>query len=177
MATQEIVNIGTLPNDGEGDPLRVAFAKINNNFSNLFSTATSTLESITTTNIANQVIWEIPTTQFTQGTFQVRSGASSTNDSQGINISAQITNDLADVKWTGYATTFNGNAVTTYNMDVYGGNVRLLVTPLVSDIIQHFISSTVSYLEVGELGLLLELDGFPVGYVMGTEGNIDITTE
>ncbi len=29
MATQEIINIGTLPNDGEGDPLRVAFAKIN----------------------------------------------------------------------------------------------------------------------------------------------------
>ena len=29
---QEIINIGTLPNDGEGDPLRVAFGKINNNF-------------------------------------------------------------------------------------------------------------------------------------------------
>ena len=25
--TQEIINIGTTPNDGEGDPLRTAFAK------------------------------------------------------------------------------------------------------------------------------------------------------
>ena len=29
---QEIINIGALPNDGSGDPLRVAFQKINNNF-------------------------------------------------------------------------------------------------------------------------------------------------
>ena len=35
----EIVIIGALPNDGSGDPLRVAFGKINNNFANLFSTA------------------------------------------------------------------------------------------------------------------------------------------
>lgn len=36
--TQEIINVGTLPNDGTGDPLRTAFDKINNNFSNIFST-------------------------------------------------------------------------------------------------------------------------------------------
>ena len=35
----EIINIGTSPNDGSGDPLRVAFDKINNNFANLSSTA------------------------------------------------------------------------------------------------------------------------------------------
>ena len=34
--SQEIINIGTLPNDGSGDPLRVAFQKINNNFTQLF---------------------------------------------------------------------------------------------------------------------------------------------
>jgi len=31
------INVGTLPNDGTGDPLRAAFEKINNNFSNLVS--------------------------------------------------------------------------------------------------------------------------------------------
>ena len=30
----EPINIGVLPNDGSGDPLRVAFEKINNNFAN-----------------------------------------------------------------------------------------------------------------------------------------------
>ena len=43
--TQEIINIGAQPNDGEGDPLRTAFAKINNNFTQLFSTEFSTSEA------------------------------------------------------------------------------------------------------------------------------------
>jgi hypothetical protein len=35
--TQEVIDIGTAPNDGLGDPLRTAFAKTNNNFSQLFA--------------------------------------------------------------------------------------------------------------------------------------------
>lgn len=34
---QEIINIGTAPNDGSGDPLRISFTKTNNNFSQLFA--------------------------------------------------------------------------------------------------------------------------------------------
>lgn len=34
---QRIINIGTLPNDRSGDPLRVAFEKINSNFTELFN--------------------------------------------------------------------------------------------------------------------------------------------
>ena len=38
MATsQEIINVGTVANDGQGDPLRLAFTKTNNNFSTLFA--------------------------------------------------------------------------------------------------------------------------------------------
>ena len=174
---QEIINIGTLPNDGEGDPLRVAFGKINNNFSNLFATATSTLESITIGTSANQVIWQTPVTEFTQGKFQIRSGNPSNNDSQNITISAQILNNLTQVKWTGYATTINGNAIATYDMDVSGGNVRILTTPLANAEIQHFIASSVSYIDVTDISLLLELDGFVANSIMSTESNINITTE
>jgi len=39
--TLENINIGNLANDGTGDPLRVAFTKINNNFSNLAGTGSS----------------------------------------------------------------------------------------------------------------------------------------
>jgi hypothetical protein len=35
--SQEIINIGEAPNDGNGDPLRTAFIKTNNNFSTLFA--------------------------------------------------------------------------------------------------------------------------------------------
>ena len=36
---QQIINVGTAPNDGLGDPLRTAFTKTNDNFSQLFATA------------------------------------------------------------------------------------------------------------------------------------------
>ena len=177
MATQEIINIGTLPNDGEGDPLRVAFEKINNNFSNLFSTATSTLESITTGTSANQVIWETPVANFAQGQFQIRTGNPSNNSSQNILISAQILNNLTQVKWTGYATTFNGNALATYDMNVSSGNVRIVTTPLANVLMQHFIASTVTYVDVAEAALLIELDGFVADSVMSTEVDLNVTTE
>lgn len=35
---QELINVGNVANDGTGDPLRTAFEKINNNFSEIFST-------------------------------------------------------------------------------------------------------------------------------------------
>jgi hypothetical protein len=35
--TQQIINVGELPNDGSGDPLRLAFQKINDNFTQVFT--------------------------------------------------------------------------------------------------------------------------------------------
>ena len=35
--TQRIINIGSTPGDGSGDPLRVAFDKINQNFAELYA--------------------------------------------------------------------------------------------------------------------------------------------
>ena len=176
MATQEIINIGTLPNDGEGDPLRVAFAKINNNFTNLFSTATSTTETLTIGITPDQVIWQVPKTEFTHETFQIRSGDPGTPDSQDITITAQIINNLDGVRWTGFASTFNGNAVSTYDMDVSGGNVRILATPLANVVLQHFISSTISYVDVNDDALAIQLDGY-VDSIMTTENDLIITTE
>jgi hypothetical protein len=33
--TYEYVNVGAAPNDGDGDPLRTAYIKINNNFAHI----------------------------------------------------------------------------------------------------------------------------------------------
>lgn len=33
---QQIINVGSLPNDGTGDPLRTAYQKINGNFTELY---------------------------------------------------------------------------------------------------------------------------------------------
>jgi hypothetical protein len=39
---QQIINVGTAPNDGLGDPIRTSFIKCNTNFSELFSRVQTT---------------------------------------------------------------------------------------------------------------------------------------
>ena len=34
---QQIINVGAAPNDGQGDPIRTAFTKTNDNFGELYS--------------------------------------------------------------------------------------------------------------------------------------------
>ena len=140
---QQYINIGTTPNDGLGDPLRTAFSKINNNFSNLFLTTVNTSSANTTGLTANQVIYTYPANAFTQGVFQIRSSNSA--NTQSITISAQIGNSNTSVKFTGYGLTIAGNAVTNYNMDVSSGNVRILVSPIANANITHFVASQVTF--------------------------------
>lgn len=175
---QEYINIGATPNDGNGDPLRVAFNKINNNFSNLFLTATTTSTAYTLGITSNQVIFEIPTTQFYQGQFQIRSSDPGTPDMQDITLSSSITNNLAGVRFSGHSTLFQGNAICRYDMDVVGGNVRVLINPLVNVVLEHFISAVITYPNVvPPTGLELALDGYANNYLMGTETNLILTTE
>ena len=174
--SQEIINIGTLPNDGEGDPLRVAFAKINNNFTQLFSTSSLTANAYTF-GTSPAVIFETPTDTFTQGRFQVRTTDIGTPDSQTITITAQINNDATDVKFTGYGTTFFGNALSSYSMDVFNGNVRLLCEPLSDLSLFHFIDAQITYSGPVTEGIPLQLDGYSEGTYLGTENDQTITTE
>ena len=176
MATQQIINIGTLPNDGEGDPLRVAFGKINNNFSNLFSTFVNTSNTYSTGNTAGQVLFETPANAFTQGQFYIRSNDPDTDNSQTIQLYAQINPAGDEIKFTGYGSTFFGNALARFDMDVLGGNVRVLCDPLVDISLFHFISSQIMFQGVPIPGLDIQLDGF-VDSVMSTEDDYIVETE
>ena len=57
MPESNVVNIGTYPNDGTGDPVRTAFANINVNFANIYATFQTSdgLSSNVATLIANNV--------------------------------------------------------------------------------------------------------------------------
>lgn len=57
---QQIINIGALPNDGTGDPLRTAFTKANANFTELYSAASQYVSQI----IAGSGVTISPTTGF-----------------------------------------------------------------------------------------------------------------
>jgi hypothetical protein len=173
---QEYINIGASPNDGTGDPLRVAFQKVNNNFSNLFSTATVNTEAVTVGTTPDQVILEYPADIFLQGTIQIRSYDPASIDMQNIILSASINNLGNNVKFTAYATVFDGNAVCTYDMDVFDGSVRVLVTPLLNTSINHFISYQITNPTAVE-GPAIGLDGYPLGDIMGTELDEELITE
>jgi hypothetical protein len=109
MATYEIINIGALPNDGSGDPLRVAFDKINNNFANLYSTAVISSNTYTTGNTAQQVIWEWPANAFTLGSFFIKSNDPGTIDQQDVRLDAQLSANSANIKFSAYSSTQWGN--------------------------------------------------------------------
>jgi hypothetical protein len=173
--TQEIINIGTVPNDGEGDPLRTAFQKINNNFTQLYSTGTFTYDAYSFGNTAGQIIFQTPANLFTQGTFQINSNNPDTDDSQNIILNLAISNDVSNVKWNGHSTLFFNDPVTTYNVDLVDGNIRLLVNPLVDANVYHFIAAQITF-NNNIPGMPLELEGLS-GDVLGTENIIPITTE
>lgn len=176
MSTQEIINIGTLPNDGEGDPLRVAFAKINNNFTNLFATTTNTDSSYSLGNTAGQVIFETSVDTFTMGELFIYTADATTLESQTIQLSAQINQAKDDVKFTGYGSTFFGAPLATYDMTVSGGNVQVLANPLVNDTLFHFIGSQTLWIGANVAGLFIGLDGY-ANSVMSTESTEIITSE
>lgn len=173
---QEYINVGATPNDGLGDPLRVAFGKINNNFSNLFFTTVNTSYVYTNGLTPGQVIYEYPANVFTQAMFQIRSSNPQTSQSQDITISAQITNNNEAVKFTGYGLTFSGNAVTNYNMDVSSGNVRILANPIANATILHFIASQVTFIGENPDGIGIGLNGY-IDSVLGTQNSDIITTQ
>lgn len=178
LYSQEVINIGTLPNDGEGDPLRVAFGKINNNFANLFQTFVNSTVAYTFGNTAGQVIFEAPANTFTEGQFYIKSADGGTANSQSIQLFAQINNDHDDVKFSGYGSTFFGDPVSTYNMDydAISGNVRILVDPLTSDDLTHYIASQIMWAGPNVVGFALLADGYG-DTAISTETDVPITTE
>jgi hypothetical protein len=174
MAIQ-LVNVGGLPNDGEGDPLRTAFQKINNNFTYLQQTSTNITSSVTLDDTANQVIFEYPADEFTMGLFQIKSFREDNNDSQCVFIGAETYNDLSGVKFTVYGITNVGNWLTQYGMDVSSGNVRILVSPLQNQVITHFISYQITY--IGDLGLGVPMISEGGNSLVTETGNVFISTE
>jgi len=221
--TQEIIDIGELANDGTGDPLRVAFDKINNNFTQLYNTASvdgpngsvqfalaNTVGNVTTYSLsssANLVFnsstnrldikgtivplvpnnLNIGSTANTVGNLylsntglklgnvsfsesantvrifntnanidaniQVNTITASTVDvavsdtsanNQSVTITINKSTSGGSVKYVVYGTTFNGDPVTRYDVDVAFGNVRIKVNPLVNDLITHTISYQVT---------------------------------
>ena len=173
--TQEIINVGAAPNDGEGDPLRTAFEKVNNNFTQLYSTGFFTSNAYSEGTTAGQVIFETAVESFTQGIFQVNSNDTTSNDTENIMLNVSVINDGSGLKWNGHNTLFNGNVLTEYDVDIFESNVRILVNPIVDTTMFHFISAQITWTGTPVPGLLVETE--TTDSTLETENDFDIETE
>jgi hypothetical protein len=98
------------------------------------------------------------------------------NSSQSMQLNAQINQALNDAKFSAVGTSVFGTPLTTYSMQVSGGNVRLLANPLVDSTVFHFIGSQILWIGANVPGLLMGLDGY-VDSVMSTENDLNVSTE
>jgi hypothetical protein len=134
----EIINVGNAPNDGQGDPLRTAFEKINNNFAITFNTGIFNTDKVVTFGNSSQTIFSWPANNFTQATFQINS-TDTTANTQSVTINATISPDLSTIRFTAQNTLFVGNPVTQYDMSVVSGNILLNVDPFVTGSLNHIV--------------------------------------
>lgn len=174
--SQQVINIGTTPNDGTGDSLRTAFNKINNNFSELYSLSNSD-QLVYTVGNTNQTILEVPSASFTRGKFDIYSIDPVTANSQTVSIDAFTFASQTDVKFSAHSTVFNGNPVTTYSMDVDSGSVRLKVDPFVTGVLQHFVTYRVEFMGIITTGLEMETEDGLGALVTEENALVFITTE
>ena len=176
MATLEVINVGATANDGDGDPLRTAFQKVNNNFANINAVNFSTLQSITV-GVDPQLILSTPANAFTQATMQINSSNVLNDDSQNIIIYSAINNSLTDVNWTDQSQQYFGNLVTEYDMVVEDGNVNLYALPLgnsANTTLVHFISYQITFNAIVP-GSILTLTQ-DTEYELATNNGLIITT-
>lgn len=118
---QQIINIGSSPNDGAGDPLRTAFEKCNDNFTELYTTSgggTGTVTSVSV-NAANGVSASITNATTTPAmTFSLGNIVPATVN--GITLSGSSTPSLAVTGATSVTGVNTGDQTITLSGDLSG---------------------------------------------------------
>lgn len=110
-----LVNIGTGPNNGDGDPIRVAMSKINDNFAQVYSTHTLSNSISIGANLV------INTSAITAGNSTINLYASAT--------SLKIANSIANVGINNFSISVGAN-VTVNTSGFYVGNVATNTTAI-----------------------------------------------
>jgi hypothetical protein len=104
---------------------------------------TSVAVSTTEDDSADQIIFSVPEPNMSYGKFYIKSVQTGSQNSQSVTISINKRPDGTDIKYSAYGTIFNGDPITTYDVDVSYGDIRIKVNPLVNEIITHEISCSI----------------------------------
>lgn len=106
------------------------------------NSASGTVNISTTTNTANQVIWQVPASSLSTVRFDITSIESNSFNSQTVTIVVNKRPGSTSANFVAYGTVFVGSPITRYNADVASGNVRLMVSPIPNSLITHKINFT-----------------------------------
>lgn len=141
--TQQVINIGTVANDGTGDPLRAAMQKVNSNFTDVYTTIQPVLSGdISTSGVSN--VLTLVTVNSNVGSF--------TNANVTVDAKGRITAVSTGNPVTSLAGTANQIAVSTST-----GSVTLSLTSSVTIATSLTVSGLTpnSFLYSGTAGLLV----------------------
>lgn len=140
MAKQTI-NVGTLPNDGEGDPLRVAYQKVNSNFTELYDNTAMISTVSTSTATPNQIIWQQPAT-FSSCEVSLKVEDDDSTANQFVKMLVSLSNDKTSAQWMSYGNLSIGNTLASYDVAVSSGNVVIVTSPTSALDLTHKIAVT-----------------------------------
>lgn len=95
-------------------------------------------------NAVNQILVELPVSDFNNGTFKITSRSLSDTNSQKVTLEVLKASTNNNVKFSAFGTLFSGAPITRYNADVGYGNVRIMVNPILNEDIEHSIEITIN---------------------------------
>lgn len=104
----------------------------------------STFEVTTTTNAANQIVFERSVMEFDNGRFVISSRETTSHNAQKVTIDVVKNTTNLSANFVAHSTVFVGTPLTRYNVDVSFGNVRVMVSPFLNTEIVHSVSYTVN---------------------------------
>jgi hypothetical protein len=102
--------------------------------------AISELQVTTSNNSTNQVLFQIPATEFVNGIVYVHTREVNSNNSQSVTLAVNKNNNNNTVGYSVYGTIFVGTVLTDYDVDIGYGNVRVMVNPLLNANMVHTVS-------------------------------------
>lgn len=93
---------------------------------------------------AGQIIFQIPEPQLSYGQFNIKSVQANSQNDQSIMLNINKKPNGTDIRYVAYGTVFNGDPITTYDVELAYGNIRIKVNPIVNEVITHKISCSIT---------------------------------
>lgn len=127
-------------NSGPNTKASLEVASISGDQLNVTNTAIGGVTANTIGGTQGQVIWQINEGSMKSGVFEIKSQSVDSSLNQSTTIVINRNSLGTGVKYNAYGTLFNGNPITSYDVDVAFGFIRVKINPLVNQNITHSIS-------------------------------------